>query len=89
MALIKRREKTERTNIGLRIDETLIARLKQYADYTNVPMAEIVETAIRHVISSDADFKLAIAHNPAGEVLTNERPKSQQRQLNNAVLPED
>ena len=56
MPIIQRKEKIERVPSGLRMDKRVLDRLTAYAGYTNVPVVEIVEIAIQHVIDKDEHF---------------------------------
>lgn len=55
-ALLKRREKQEKNNIGLRLNKATADKLDKYSAYLNIPKPEIVETALSHMFNSDADF---------------------------------
>jgi hypothetical protein len=60
--IIKRKEKLEKVFAGFRLDAVLVDKLKKYGEYTNVAPAEIVATAITHVINSDPEFLLTICN---------------------------
>lgn len=62
--LIKRIEKIEKTNVGVRISKPLAEKLKAYSDYTNVAVPEIVSTAVEHAINSDAEFLKTFEKSP-------------------------
>ena len=77
MPIIKRIEKTEKTNVGVRIEIGLAAKLKKYAEYTNVPPATIVATAIEHVINSDPEFMQTLGHHVVSKKLAVAKSKGQ------------
>jgi hypothetical protein len=56
MSIIKRRPKENLKPVSFRLPESVIERLIAFADFTNVPQAEIVIAALNHVIDSDREF---------------------------------
>jgi hypothetical protein len=76
MPIIKRIEKTEKTNVSVRIEDGIAEKLKKYSEYTNVPVSEIVETAIKYVINSDAEFLQSFCQKTAGKTLAEAKANS-------------
>jgi hypothetical protein len=56
MPIIKKVKKIDPKQVSFKIDAGLAAQLTRYSEYTNVPVWEIVSTAIKHVIDSDQEF---------------------------------
>ena len=56
MPLIKRRPKEIIKPFTVRLPESLSKRLEQYAEFTNVPVGEIVAEAVKYALESDKEF---------------------------------
>jgi predicted DNA-binding protein len=65
MPIIKRRPKENLKPISFRLPEPLLERLSAFADFLNVPQAEIVITALNHVMDSDKEFAAASGASPS------------------------
>ena len=79
MALIKRRTKELLKPVTFRLPESLLDRLARYADFANVPQAEIVAAAVAYAVDSDKDFSAECTHSaiqPAVPVATPARTKA-------------
>ena len=59
MPIIKRRPKENLRPISFRLPEPLLERLSAFADFLNVPQADIVIAALNHVMDSDKEFAAA------------------------------
>lgn len=59
MPIIKRRPKENLRPISFRLPEQLLERLSAFADFLNVPQADIVIAALNHVMDSDKEFAAA------------------------------
>jgi predicted DNA-binding protein len=62
MPIIKRRPKELLRPITFRLPESLTERLMRYADFVNVPQAEIVAEAIAYAMDSDKEFAADCTH---------------------------
>jgi predicted DNA-binding protein len=59
MPIIKRRPKENLRPISFRLPEPLLERLSAFANFLNVPQADIVIAALNHVMDSDKEFAAA------------------------------
>jgi hypothetical protein len=62
MPIIKRRPKETLKPITFRLPQSLTERLTHYAEFMNVPQAEIVAAAIAYVIDGDKEFAADCTH---------------------------
>ena len=67
MPIIKRSPKENLRPISFRLPEPLLERLSAFADFLNVPQADIVIAALNHVMDSDKEFAAAIKPENSGK----------------------
>ena len=67
MPIIKRRPKENLRPISFRLPEPLLERLSAFADFLNVPQADIVIAALNHVMDSDKEFAEAFKPESSGK----------------------
>jgi predicted DNA-binding protein len=67
MPIIKRRPKENLKPISFRLPEPLLERLSAFADFLNVPQADIVIAALNHVMDSDKEFATAVKPESSGK----------------------
>lgn len=60
MAIVKRKEKHEKSNVGLRLKASTARLLEKYHEFTNVSKADIVDAVLNQEFSSNTDFQKSL-----------------------------